>query len=405
MDVSKRVLYNSIFLLLFIPSIAYANGGVFVKGVANIVPTIPDQRALINFNDGTEILVIDINFSGQGKEFVWVVPTPSIPEVEKATADLFDTLQSYFQPTLFQGIIRIPGIILLCLALVYLKCYLRFAGFVKIGCFGLIILILGLIAIPQFGGAPVSRKPSPVIKIHERKTVGLFDTVTISSQDSKALIGWLNINGFSIPSDLAPVVKKYVSEGWVFVAIKVSRDTDAESLMRPHPLTFTFKTEKPVYPLKLTGINSKNSKVELYVYGPSRAEIPGFNVDYCKDAGHTKQIPGNRILWDRFGNATISTKLTADLGPKDMLNDAYVSWVPYQYEGKAAFSYNAAKMLSGSIMFIMMLAGFLILYFKGRKRPISRMKVFMWHIFTILFSIAISRFIYFLIPKIEVIYV
>ena len=88
-----------------------------------------------------------------------------------------------------------------------------------------------------------------------------------------------------------------------------------------------------------------------------------------------------------------------------MLSDTYVSWVPYQYEGKAAFSYNAAKMLSGSIMFIMMLAGLLILYFKGRKRPISRMKVFMWHIFTILFSIAISRFIYFLLPKIEVIYV
>ena len=405
MDLSKRVLYKSIFLLFFIPSVAYANGGVFVKGEAKIVPTIPDQRALIHFNDGTEILVIDINFSGQGKEFAWVVPTPSIPDVEKVTSNLFVTLQSYFQPKLFQGVVRIPGIILLCLALVYLKCHVKFTELAKIGCLGLIILILGLIAIPQFGGAPGSGKPSPAIKIHESKTVGFFETVTISSQDTKALIGWLNTNGFSVPSDLAPVVEKYVSEGWVFVAVKVRRDTDADSLTRPHPLTFTFKTEKPVYPLKLTGINSKKSKVELYVYGPSRAEIPGFNVEYCKDAGHTKEIPGNRALWDRLSKATTSTKLTADLGPKDMLNDAYVSWVPYQYEGKTAFSYNAAKMLSWSIMFILMLAGFLVLYFKGRKHPISKMKVFMLHIFIILFSIAISRFIYFLLPKIEVIYI
>jgi len=50
---------------------------------------IPDQRALINFSNGVERLVIETRFTGRGTNFTWVVPLPAKPVIEVATPGLF----------------------------------------------------------------------------------------------------------------------------------------------------------------------------------------------------------------------------------------------------------------------------------------------------------------------------
>ncbi len=71
---------------------AFADGTVFVQGIAK--PRIPDQSALITFDGKTERLVIETAIEGEGAEFAWVVPVPSIPKVEAATPGLFPTLRA-----------------------------------------------------------------------------------------------------------------------------------------------------------------------------------------------------------------------------------------------------------------------------------------------------------------------
>jgi hypothetical protein len=84
-------------LLLMTPSV-WGDGMVMHATAVPVEVRIPDQRALIQFSNGLERLVIETRFTGAGTNFAWVVPLPSPPIIEEASAGLFPTLQSLFQP-------------------------------------------------------------------------------------------------------------------------------------------------------------------------------------------------------------------------------------------------------------------------------------------------------------------
>jgi hypothetical protein len=65
-----------VWLVLF-PVCALGDGG-FIPSTAFQKVEIPDQRALIHFADGKEALVIDTAFKGDGTNFAWIIPVPSV---------------------------------------------------------------------------------------------------------------------------------------------------------------------------------------------------------------------------------------------------------------------------------------------------------------------------------------
>ncbi len=87
-----RRLVCAVAILCCVSAAAFADGTVFVQGIAK--PRIPDQSALITFDGKTERLVIETAVEGEGTEFAWVVPVPSLPKVEAATPGLFPTLRA-----------------------------------------------------------------------------------------------------------------------------------------------------------------------------------------------------------------------------------------------------------------------------------------------------------------------
>src|SRR6185295_19722006 len=91
------------------------------------------------------------------------------------------------------------------------------------------------------------------VEVLDRKTVGIFETATLASPDGSELMRWLGANGFAVPTNLVSTIDTYAKEGWVFVAAKLRREQGELSRTQPHPLSFKFKTEKAVYPLRLTG--------------------------------------------------------------------------------------------------------------------------------------------------------
>src|SRR3974390_876675 len=89
-------------ILLLLPLLcltALADGKVFTTAVAAPVTT-PDQRAMLQFSNGVERLVIETSFVGQGTNFAWVVPLPSAPKGEAVSTNFFGYLNSSFQPNL-----------------------------------------------------------------------------------------------------------------------------------------------------------------------------------------------------------------------------------------------------------------------------------------------------------------
>ena len=395
-------------LLLFLPLAALADGMVVPTIAYPAKITIPDQRALICFSNGTERLVIETRFTGAGTNFAWVVPLPSQPVIEEATTGLFPTLQFLFQSEIVHEVARYYSGILALIGIGYLLLIVRPSGGLKwldgLACicvgvavatashrdsfnpgafcvvtailfflvflirvakksafavFGLTFLgflFLAGLLLPALSAAKrtgmSSETTSQAVSVLDRKLVGIFETTTITSRDPKALENWLRENGFAVSTNAEPIIASYIKDGWVFVATKIRRDKPDNETSTPHPLSFTFKTDKLVYPMRLTGLNTQSLSVELYVFGQTRAEAPHFKVERCTRPNYPA-IPDTYSNWiyrrhqspeapDIFHpllrqwttGLPVATKLTATLSPADMSNDIWLDQAPFFFEQK-----------------------------------------------------------------------
>jgi len=363
------------FLLLLLagwlawPADARADGKVFSQ-VTAVRTVTPDQRALVHFADGVETLVVETTFVGAGTNFAWVVPLPAAPEISAVPRTVFTNLERLFQPEVIHRQTKWWMGMLFCASMLALASHQLRKGKDFLGTM-VLVAILGLLAalaVPNFvkarGGAGISIEATGV-QILARQTVGVFDTVTLSSPDGTALTRWLNENGFAVPAAAAPVIADYAKQGWVFAAAKLSRP-DATGKTSPHPLAFKFKTDRAVYPLRLTGVENDRCLVELYVFGASRAEMPGFKVEQCIATEFPKlrtkdehpdvnpdssfvlePVPGelrlrHPALRSLVAGATVGTKLVGLLDTAAMDRDAYLTWTPFERRLASFYSYGAA---------------------------------------------------------------
>ena len=383
----KRILLSLALLLGCLPLAALADGMVVPPVAYPVTVTIPDQRALICFSNGTERLVIETRFTGAGTNFAWVVPLPSQPVIEEATTGLFPTLQYLFRPEIvhnvpryYAGILALIGIgslllfvrpsgrlkwtdILACLCVSVAAAVssdedtFKWVAFFFVGailfCDVILIRIAQRSAFAVFGwtfliafclcglalpaGAPLSKGVIPAvsaekISILERKIVGVFETTTIASHDATALLSWLSDNGYAVPTNAEPVIANYATNNWVFIAMKVQRESVESDTSTPHPLSFMFKTDKPVYPMQLTGLNGHQLSVDLYFFGNGSASAPHFKVESC-----TRPDILHPLLHRWTDGLPVATKLTATLSPAHMRKDVWLDQTPMFVEQKNRF--------------------------------------------------------------------
>lgn len=319
--------------------------GVVIPPTATAKVTIPDQEAIIHYKDGVETLAIETRFVGQGQQFAWIVPLPSVPEVSPVSKGTFPTLRILFRPRVIHTIPRFYiGVILLFLliALIMLR---------RLDLLLLYVLSLFFCSclLPSLGtaGVGVAGVSGTSVRIHDRQMVGDYEIFTISSDEPDALLNWLGQNGFVVGERQQSVIADYVAQGWKFVAVKLLRPSDTNAPTTPHPLAFTFRTDRPVYPLKLTATSGSPCSIDLYVFGPARAAVPGFKVTECtqvssdsshrpaRDARIPLEHPGLRTL---VGGSDCATKLSATLSPDQMRQDAFVSWQPFQETEQVFYS-------------------------------------------------------------------
>jgi hypothetical protein len=483
----QRIL--SFLLLWFLPVAALADGMVIPTVAYPAKVTIPDQRALICFSNGTERLVIETRFTGAGTNFAWVVPLPSPPVIEQATTGLFPTLHYIFRPEIvhevppyFIGILaliwlgyvlffvrptgRINGldlaaslllIVAICvnavagtnltdfdwadfavfgvgMLIIYLdqmcivllvRFWRRFGVFTKF----LLIFILAFQVSAIIAGMSAGARSrsmgaatsTATVSILDRKLIGIFETTTITSRDPKALENWLRENGFAVSTNAEPVIASYVKDGWVFVATKIRRDDAKPDTSTPHPLSFTFKTDKPVYPMRLTGLNSQSLSVELYVFGPARAEAPHFKVERCTRPNYPEPPPNDFWSWNWRSSSPetpdivhpllrkwvigspVATKLVGRLSPADMQTDVWLDQAPFFFEQKnRLFSQQGALTIAlnwGTEFFAAGLVVVCLLAFTKKKYKLKLPRLF-GNVF--LSSLCLVGLIYLCLPKIEV---
>ena len=393
-------------------AMAWADGKAFPPVAVSTEVTMPDQRALLVWSNGVERLAIETRIVGEGTNFAWVVPLPSAPKVEAATVGLFPTLAWLTPPKVVNetepgwwwiwsasgvaclflrvrqktpvewmdavailaigaglvGVIGGPVGVLMAIEVAvgsgWTVWRLR-RGEPHWGSFALLLVLLTLMtgmllpALATAGGSAPAQPEADGVRVLDRQVAGVFESTTVSARDPAALETWLKTNGYRLPESSRPVIEAYVRDGWVFVASRVRREATFDGPHALHPLVFTFATAKPVYPLRLTGVDNGPLKVELFVLGPARARIPGFDVVdarptvYPEPELEFRQSP--RVSPPTFnvihpalralaGDAAFATRMQATLAPEQMLEDAIVEWDGNTPHQRARYSARGAAL-------------------------------------------------------------
>ncbi|MCK5460228.1 DUF2330 domain-containing protein [Candidatus Parcubacteria bacterium] len=218
----KFFILINIFAIL-VPSVIFADGMMIAPPNRYIFET--DQKAVIFFEDGLETLIISVSFKGDTDDFAWVVPTPSRPEVEKSSKEIFTALRELTEIQ---------------------ENYPRAAG---------------------FGLDLISEKNMELVHVLEEKKIEYYDIAVLAADDKDALADWLNENGYHFPKQYSYILDSYIQNKWFFTAVKISKDVRKNldqdmwsgSLI---PLQFKFLTNRPVYPLKISSVIEEPSPRE-----------------------------------------------------------------------------------------------------------------------------------------------
>jgi len=220
--INKKII-NIFFVLVFIAlnaQLAIADGGLVPPPGKIIKET--DQKAVIFYDKGLEQLILSITFQGDTDNFAWIVPVPSKPTIEKSVDSLFVKLDKMTKPPEPET---------------------------------------SLYHADKLGAATESNEQG--VTVIETKKVEYYDITVLEATDKNALHEWLNENGYVFPQGGESIADSYIQKGWYFTAIKLNNEASEENPFteeqlrtgRAIPLKLSFKTDRIVYPLKISSLS------------------------------------------------------------------------------------------------------------------------------------------------------
>ena len=108
------------------------------------------------------------------------------------------------------------------------------------------------------------------VTIEASYTVGEYDILILSAEDSGGLIRWLKNNDYKLPRGAEKVVASYLKQDMRFFVAKVNLKEQAKlGYQYLRPLQVAYESNKFMLPIRLGTLNAKG-KQELYVYALTR---------------------------------------------------------------------------------------------------------------------------------------
>jgi hypothetical protein len=208
------------------------------------------QVVLVRDGDRT-VMTMANDFEGEPNEFAVVIPVPTFlkrEQIHVGDKALVDHLDAYSAPRLVEYFDRNP-----CERFEYRT------------------------ALPM--AAPASRAAGEDathlakalgVTIEAQYTVGEYDILILSAQQSSGLETWLRQNGYRIPAGASEVIGSYLKQNMRFFVAKVNLAEHTKlgfSYLRP--LQVAYESPKFMLPIRLGMVNAKGSQ-ELFVYALTR---------------------------------------------------------------------------------------------------------------------------------------
>lgn len=108
------------------------------------------------------------------------------------------------------------------------------------------------------------------VRIEAQYTVGEYDILILSAEESAGLVTWLKQEGYRIPDGAGPVVGSYLKQGMRFFVAKVNLEEQAKTgYTYLRPLQVAYESSKFMLPIRLGTVNAKGPQ-ELFIFMLSR---------------------------------------------------------------------------------------------------------------------------------------
>ena len=192
------------------------------------------------------------NFETDDKDFGFLIPSPSQPELAESGNEAFQTLKDITAPRHVAMPARETG------------------G----GC--------ACSKVETAKGAAAK----PDVRVLEEKLVAGFNAAVLEADDADVLVTWLKDHGYAFSPAIAEWAKPYVEQGWKITALKVAppapaegpegTPTDAETTktVKAGALRLSFDTERPLFPYR----------------EPDYAKVAGDNVEHQKKLARAQRL-------------------------------------------------------------------------------------------------------------------
>ncbi|MFO7974767.1 MAG: DUF2330 domain-containing protein [Candidatus Hydrogenedentota bacterium] len=230
-----RALFVLCSLQLCYPS--FADGGLFQLQIGDEPTVETAQRALLHVQEADADAAnayridfyLDVAYEGDGGDFAWVVPTPTLPTVSMVEEGFFDELDALTRPVIF---------------------YMDHSQ--RIGC---------SLARPLWGEGT----PTDDVIVWGTDTIGPYDYAILTAAGSEGLGAWLEDNGYVLPIGADAVLDYYVQKQSYFVAFKLNPFANEGPLSA---VCLTYGADEIVYPLHITTLSTaEKNQVTLHVMG------------------------------------------------------------------------------------------------------------------------------------------
>jgi hypothetical protein len=210
--------------------------------------------------DGNQtVLTMANDYQGELEDFALVVPVPTVlqpHQVKVIAPEILQRLDSYSAPRLVEYYDQDP-------------------------CSDDISLLGGAGQRGTRGGGTEEEFPYTNTKviIEAQFTVGEYDILILSAEESNALTTWLTENDYQLPPDAAPIIDSYLKQGLKFFVAKVNLDqVFSEQFNALRPLQISYESRRFMLPIRLGMVNSTGVQdLIIYLMAPQgQAELTNY---------------------------------------------------------------------------------------------------------------------------------
>jgi len=255
----NRKLAGALALLTLLLSLQNADAfcGFYVAKADTKLFNSASQVVMVRHDDKT-VLTMANDFQGDPKEFAIVIPVPTFLEKDQihiGDKALLDHLDAYSAPRLVEYFDDDP-------------CNPRMP-----------MAMAGVAMDSAMSGA--ERAKALGVSVEAKYTIGEYDIVILSADQSDGLETWLKENQYRIPDGASKILDGYIKQKMRFFVAKVNLEEQSKlGFTYLRPIQVAYESPKFMLPIRLGMLNA-NGPQELFIYALSekgRVETTNYRV-------------------------------------------------------------------------------------------------------------------------------